>query len=366
MHPWHVIRRITTFLIGGFVLLLTVFPGQACTVFNKSEGDLILFGNVENEAPQYVAELHFNPPDAAQGKFGHFLIYYNGNVAGGMNEKGLCFDVAGLPEHPAFNGKPHGDLVSYLLEKCTTLPEALAFFNQYYWPGHNVNHIMIMDKNGASAVVELIEGTLYTFYGQGNRQAMTNFSFADPEIRYGEYPCPRYEKATGMLDTMNVSVDHFQQICEEVSNAYYDALYANIYNPQTLDICFFNANEKGSERTWFNLVDEMNKGSHHYYLKDHEILLEVPEIQQLPYAVSDNKPNPFSNHTSFSIELHNPAELGVALFDLQGNKIMVWEETRMPPGVYDYNWNSAPFPKGTYLCRIKIDGIVETRKWIKQ
>ncbi|MEJ2594609.1 MAG: T9SS type A sorting domain-containing protein [bacterium] len=362
----NVIKPIATLILGGFGLLFTVFPGQACTVFNKSEDALVLFGNVENEAPQYVAELHFNPPDAVHGKFGHFLIYYNGNVAGGMNDQGLCFDVAGLPEHPAFNGKPYGDLVSYLLEECATLDEALAFFNGYYWPGHGVNHIMIMDKSGASAVVELIESDLFVFYKTGDSQVMTNFSFADPEIRYGEYPCPRYEKATGMLDTMSVSVDHFQQVCEEVSNAYYDALYANIYNPQTLDIYFFNANLPGSERTWFNLVDEMSLGSHHYILKDHEILLDVPEFQQLSYAISANKPNPFTNHTFFTIELKEHAELSICLFDVQGNRLMVLEENRMPPGVYNYNWNPAPFPKGIYFCKIMIDGIVETRKWVKQ
>ena len=73
--------------------LFSPFQTQACTVFNKSIGDNVLFGNVENNWPGSVTELHFNPPGKALNSNGNFLLMVNDVVAGGMNDKGLCFDV---------------------------------------------------------------------------------------------------------------------------------------------------------------------------------------------------------------------------------------------------------------------------------
>ena len=82
------------FLTIFYLVIGTSILSFSCTVFNKSAGGKVLFGNVENEAPHYVSELHFVPPDEADGPYGHFYVYYNGNIGGGMNDQGLCFDVA--------------------------------------------------------------------------------------------------------------------------------------------------------------------------------------------------------------------------------------------------------------------------------
>ena len=75
-------------LLYGFMILS--IETHACSVFNKTDGSEVLFGNVENEASHYVSELFFKPADEANNNFGHFYFFYNGNIAGGMNDQGLC------------------------------------------------------------------------------------------------------------------------------------------------------------------------------------------------------------------------------------------------------------------------------------
>jgi len=344
-----------------------VLPAYTCTVFKKSEGNDVLFGNVENEDPSLVYELHFCPPDDSKGYFGNFFIKgSNGYIAGGMNDHGLCFDVAALPNHTAYNGKPHGDLMAYLLNECATIDDALDFFDNYYWPGHNVNHIMIMDKTGKSVVVEIIGSTLYIFYKTNGSQVMTNFAIADPEIRLGEYPCPRFENASNMLDTMKITLQNFQKVCEKVSHAYYDALYGNVYNPSTLEIHFFNANSKGSEITTFNLLDELEKGSHSYLLRNNEILLATSDHIAKRFSVSQNFPNPFHNKTSFRLNLTKETDVFIGVYGAHGRMIEMIEYTKLPQGEYRYSWLSNGLPMGLYICRINAEGIIETRKWLKQ
>lgn len=360
------ISALLTFILTlSLFLLMPFLPSKACTVFNKSSNNKVLFGNVENEAPQHVAELHFIPPNDALGKYGNFFILYNGNIAGGMNDQGLCFDVAALPAHTAYTGKPHGDLMDYLLNDCATINDALAFFSSYYWPGHNVNHLMVMDSSGTSVVVELIGSSYYMFYKDGESQVMTNFSMADPEIRFGDYPCPRYEKANNMLDTMDITVSNFQKVCEKVSHAFYDALYTSIYNPNTLEVHFFNANISNSQITTFHLVDEFKLGSHYYILKNNQIILGVPASEANVFSISGNAPNPFNNQTSFTLNLSAHSKVNISIFDIHGSIIATLENGKKQPGSHNYKWQSISFPKGLYFCKINVEGIIEIRKWLK-
>ena len=348
----------------AFLFINQVTIVQACTIFNKAQGGQVLFGNVENEAPQYTAELHFIPPEPAQGNFGHFYIFYNGNIAGGMNEKGLCFDVAGLPEHLASNGKPCADLMGYLLNKCETVGDALEFFNNYCWAGHALNHIMIMDNTGYSVVVEMIGSTVYVFNKSNPAHVMTNFSFADTSLHYGEYPCPRFEKATSMLDTAAITVDNFQKICEQVARAYYNALYTSVYNPLTLDIHFFNANIPNSARTSFNLAEELVLGQHHYLLKNNQVILGVTEINPEGFSVSESGPNPFQDQTHFSLELASSADVIIRVLDLNGTVVAILEDEYLAPGKYTYTWDAFKRPAGLYLCAIQVNAFRTTRKWV--
>lgn len=350
-----------------FIVFLYSAPSEACTVFNKSDSERILFGNVENENPTFESQFHFLPPNETLGKYGSFFIKgENGYIGGGMNDQGLCFDVAAYPEHPASNGKPHGDLMKYLLEDCATVQEALSFFNQYYWPGHCCNHIMIMDKTGSSAVVELIYGVLYIHSKDGNSHVMTNYAIADPEIRFGDYPCQRFIMANEQLDTASVTVNNFQKICESVHNAYYNALFATVYDPDELDIYFFNPNITGGERTKFNLREEMEKGSHFFRVKNCQLISEIQENKSTVFSISENAPNPFVGETTFSLTLLRDAKVKISVLNIHGQVIEILENVKKIPGNYSYIWKSGILPSGFYFCMLQVDGIIETRKWVKR
>lgn len=363
-------KSIATFSFSAlalfFILLLGPAPSEACTVFNKTSESKILFGNVENENPTFVSEFHFEPPNENLGKYGNFFIKgENGYIGGGMNDQGLCFDVAAYPEHPASNGKPPGDLMKYLLEDCSTVKEALSFFNQYYWPGHCCNHIMIMDKTGSSVVVELIYGVLYIHFKDGNSQVMSNYAIADPDIRFGDYPCPRFIKAKDQLDTAAVTVENFQKICESVHNSYYNALFATVYDPNELDIYFFNPNITGSERTKFNLIEELEKGSHFFRVKNCQLISEIQENKSNIFSISENMPNPFVGETTFSLILSSDAKVKISVLNIHGQVIEILENRGKNPGNYAYTWKAGNLPPGFYFCMFQVNGIIETRKWVK-
>lgn len=358
------------YFISFFVIIsgLLSLPSaaRACTVFKKSEGNTALFGNVENNSPGLETTICFNAPHPVYGGYGNFLLLIGSNVAGGMNDQGLCFDFAGLPEHPSNPGtKPNGDLVRHLLTRCSTVDEALAFFSTRYWGGHSHNHLMVMDKTGASAVVEHIGNKLHVFKSETGTQVMTNFSLADADIRYGDYPCWRYDAVCRMLDDMPLTVSSMQSVCETVSHAYYPALYATVYDPNNLEIHVINANAT-KECTTFDLLEAFKKGSHTLLLKNNKIISSLDETVGEKSIISNCGPNPFVDEISLVVDLPGTAQLSVQVFDVYGSQVATLGEGQKVPGSYSFSWHASGFPRGIYFCKVTIDGRVETRKWMKQ
>lgn len=101
------------------------------------------------------------------------------------------------------------------------------------------------------------------------------------------------------------------------------------------NIHFFNVNFYDSKVTTFNLVDEYNKRSPQYILKNNQIILGIPAFEQSIFSISENAPNPFSVGTNFSLNLSNDARVQISISDIQGRVIGVPENDRKIPGTYD-------------------------------
>ena len=125
--------QIPCMLFLLFSCCFTVNSAQACTVFTSSDGRTILFAGVENEDARWMERVscHFVPSNEKRHTYGYFYLFYNGYIAGGLNEKGLCFDIAGVPSHPADYGNltPSNYLQS-LLTRCATIEEAVGLLKK--------------------------------------------------------------------------------------------------------------------------------------------------------------------------------------------------------------------------------------------
>ena len=169
-----------------------------------------------------------------------------------------------------------------------------------------------------------------------------------------------------MLDSLEMTVDDFQRIAENVSSAYYDALYATIYDPISLDIHIFNANEPYSDRTVFKLTEEYSNGSHHYLLKNHQIISGLTETEAVHFSSSPNRPNPFTAHTSFILSLEKTSQVSIRILDIHGKQLAILADQTYHAGDHELFWQADHVPPGIYLCRMNVAGIIETRKWIRQ
>jgi hypothetical protein len=84
-------------------------------------------------------------------------------------------------------------------------------------------------------------------------------------------------------------------------------------------------------------------------------------------ALSAPRPNPFAGETSFTIELDDPADLDVGVYDLAGRRVATVFRGLAPSGMNEYRWNGRiesgdRAKSGVYFFRAISAGQVATKK----
>lgn len=264
--------------------LLDPVPGS-CTIFSASVGDKVLFGNNED---YYKPKTYYWTEPATEGNYGCLYVGFKDySHQGGINEKGLCFDANALPKAkiqphaelaaPPCYPPPHEDVMIWvpvlLLRKAATVAEAIEIANRYqrknWYPNsgeisYQVNLadatgdavVISVDKNGELAFTRKEKGTHYLI--------STNFNKANPENAL-EYPCPRYDTAEEILQSIktenDLTIDIFKSLLNSVhvEGIFNNTLYSNIFDLKNGVVYLYHWHQF-EEVAMLNVAEELAKG----------------------------------------------------------------------------------------------------------
>ena len=209
---------ISLALVVLFVVM--IIPGcksaetiLSCTNFAASGGETVLFGNSEDGGISHplkkdplIAHLFFYP--ATENEFGAVFVGWlwqgeAGSIQGGMNDRGLSYDLTGIPDtemanHPDKPYRRHRDWVLYeVLRKNATVKEVIVYLSDVNWEGHVWFQWFFADASGDMVIVSPDRDGELAFTrkpaGTDGFMTQTNFNRANPKSHDGPYPCPRYE-----------------------------------------------------------------------------------------------------------------------------------------------------------------------------
>lgn len=259
----------------------------ACTIFNSVEGNSVLVGNNEDYDDTNVS-IRFYP--SSGGKYGRVLLKINKSdyPFGGMNDHGLFFDWCALPRRsnikfPSDKKKFKGTLCEKMLEECATVDDAINLYNKYNDPWLYEGHMMIVDKTGASTVIEWGANSLAIIKKTTKYQVLSNFNLTDPKLA-GWYPCQRYNNASKTLKENSVhSIGLYKKILDLVhQEGQYPTIYSNIYELDKGIVQIFR-NHNFENAVVINLEQELKKGQKFYRLFDifSSLRLNAPEQSQV-------------------------------------------------------------------------------------
>lgn len=233
------------------ILLVSIRPSMACTIFVLTDGTKVLFFNNED---------YTNPNNriwfVPQGKdhFGCVYVGYDdGSAQGGMNTHGLAFDwYAGMPTNyqPEPSLEPIEDNSSErMLERCRTVEDAIKFYQTYAEPGFAKATIIIADKTGASVIIGAKNGKLF-------------FEKSSKSNVLGGQGKETFERLYNNNTPINlVAGSSILKQC--VATGRGGTLYSNSYDLNTGNIYVYDFSE-GEEFVTLNLYEELGKGEHFY------------------------------------------------------------------------------------------------------
>jgi hypothetical protein len=247
------------------IIIALIFSGSAifgCTGIALRTASGVLVGNNEDYLDGYTDVVAWVQP-AASGKYGCMTVGFGQQQfsMGGINEKGLFFDLFTVPSC-AWSPDPNrldynGFLEPKMLAECANVQEALAFFLKYNNPNMGYSHyqIFVADRSGAAAVISWYGGDYEIVNKEAAFMVVTNFFQLHPE--FGNFPCWRYATAVEMLqEARTFTSSLLRSILEKVNLG---SNYSNICNLQSGEMLIYN-NHNFEESIALNIYAEMAKG----------------------------------------------------------------------------------------------------------
>ena len=98
----------------------------------------------------------------------------------------------------------------------------------------------------------------------------------------------------------------------------------------------------------------------HYDLGPAQGAYSVPVL-----TLRQNHPNPFSQNTTISINLSEPADVKLTVFNSIGQEVERKKINDQPAGEYEFNLPAKGLANGIYLYRVEAGGEAETRKMVR-
>lgn len=247
------------------VALLIVAPLRvnACTILVLTDADRALFFNNEDWFNP-ATRLWFVP--AGKDHLGcAYLGFDNGWAQGGLNTAGLAFDwVSGFDEkyEPDSKLRPvRGNPSERMIESCTTVEEAVAFYREYREPDFARSRILIADRTGASVVIGAQNGKLHFASLRQSRGFGYGRVALEQELR--KSPAPTVANGVAIL-----------RACLQPGDG--GTKYSNVFDLKSGDIVLFPFPGR-DERVTLTLAAELAKGAHYY---------DIPKIREQLRAAS--------------------------------------------------------------------------------
>ena len=260
----------------------------ACTNFKIKDDQIVFFGNSEDHAFRQISDTYvtFVPRgqtwyDGLKLKYGAVVVGYANEsrhswVQGGMNEKGLAFDLTSVPyTEPNLHNERPPHLVPEIFS-CETIHEVIEYKKTHgvYQQEGRVQSFYV-DKSGESVVFNIGEDGEYHFYPNNERfQLATNFYVEDSSRRNpGSDAIRRYNAAEQVFNNIvtndDVSIESITLVLDAVhfEGPAVNTLYSNIFDVTNGDIYLYFFHQFG-EVVKLNLEEELAKGYHTYRISD--------------------------------------------------------------------------------------------------
>ena len=236
----------------GMVFLFSP-AALACAMFTFTQDGRVYMGNNEDFIKPGI--VWFVP--AKKNSYGRVNFGFDDRFCqGSMNDQGLSFDAAVVPEIPYERDskkRTPKNLIEKIMDECATVDEAIEYFTRFNCPHLSRTQFMFADKTGDSVVVAWMPGKgLSVVRKEGAFQLITN-----SRLEASRYRCERYVLAERKLlkaEVGEASDLHgvLAEIHQRGAQAY--TSYSTIFDLTRGEVIVYNLADYSESKT-INLAD---------------------------------------------------------------------------------------------------------------
>ncbi|OJJ22154.1 hypothetical protein BKI52_08945 [marine bacterium AO1-C] len=238
--------------VAGFLLSLGVFaPAGQCSIFAFRNADRVIFGRNHDFLYRF-REYCMGTLVKASNQLdfvGHSDVFIG--KMDGMNEKGLAVGINFVDSEERKPGINFSLMVRYLLERCTTVNEAVEVLSEA--PIGSSNNYLIADAQQQMAVVEVTPGKRTVRYPSPEQAFIYSTNhFISPEMKTHNSATPNWsksqERAQGLeqalLNSTQINLEQAQKmlsdptchICLDLPQLQFGTLWSFVADTQSLMI----------------------------------------------------------------------------------------------------------------------------------
>ncbi len=93
-------------------------------------------------------------------------------------------------------------------------------------------------------------------------------------------------------------------------------------------------------------------------------LIKIGQGEKKPFVIEQNFPNPFNPITNIVIQIVEPTDVKISVYDLVGKKIAQLYSGYLQKGKYEFSFDGTQFPSGIYFYEVQTPKFQEVRKMI--
>ena len=339
-----------------FLLTALVRPSYSCTIVMVSGPDMALAGS--NEDSYFPLTMVWFTP-ASESTYARINLGYKmmvNSIQGGMNEKGLFVDGNALSP-TEWQSDPEKQMVrasilDILLARCATVEEVKEFFHNFNVPALDRARIPVMDRSGASMVVEWYKGEVVFLESEDSYQVATNF--VESAYLDKEKPCWRYKAAKKVLGQSKAhglarvrkALDASHQDSEQSRT-----VYSFICDLEKGEVHVYNYHDFERSVT-FNLKEETEKGFHEHYLGQlfmdrspaFEMFLQEAPVRMVETGIGQNIGAGMMFYTKLKSEYPKAYGMDIPMETLSRVGQNLLEKDRPGDAVFFLKQNTKDFP----------------------
>ncbi|MFY0627622.1 MAG: hypothetical protein JXR07_15100 [Reichenbachiella sp.] len=226
-------------------LVLTAYMSWSCTIFSAQDNHGQMWTGNNEDFYWYNFSTHLKIVTKTDSSLAYFFFDYPGNnfPQGGSNEAGLFFDanlieaseIRNISNKKAFPGSS-SDMMFHMLGRCTSVIEAVDFFDTYALSEIKNAQIHLADKQGNKGIITADS----SWVTRDKFQVSTNYNLCHKDDDYKK--CWRYPIATSILNNVEPSFEVFSSICDSTAQrlgAF--TIYSNVHNLSTGEMWLYYA-----------------------------------------------------------------------------------------------------------------------------